>query len=391
MAVTVQEVMNLVGDYTSASTGNVDTEQQIRQINQAIAYLQRKGGLPSDEKIQSFYFTDDQFFYSCATDFMEEIKLLYNNPDYNTKDKEWEFRDYQNLMGQTGEAPNRLLWSITTVNGLKQVMLLGSNINSGTLIEEFDQVGDWVASGDASGLTRDALQKKVGDASLSFDITSSSGLATLTDATVSLDVKSLFENHGYFKLWVWMSSIAVDGWILKLYVDNSNYWTITETDFDDAAAFSTGLNAWKKIGFPMDNAVKTGTPTIDQTITKMVIQVDLGAGLTSAVDFRVDHLFTAIPDYMDLIYRSSYKGKNATGTSLTTLTDVTDTIMVGDFFADFDDLIARRAALNLWPALRGDKEFYAMYKEEFKEFLRDAYMRFPRRRTNKYPVTRLRR
>ena len=91
------------------------------------------------------------------------------------------------------------------------------------------------------------------------------------------------------------------------------------------------------------------------------------------------------------IYRTTTKGTNAAGTAISTFSEVTDVIGVTTLFPDILDLIARRAALNLWPQLRNDKEWYAAYKEELREFMNDVGKRFPRKRTNAFLPTRLRR
>ena len=392
MSSTANDALLLISDYTASSTGQNNQPAQLRALTQAVAYFQRKLALPSDEKIHSFYFSDDQFFYAVPTGFEEELDILYNDSTLNIAEREWIFTEYSDLLKRSGVSPGNNKWSFTTINGSRQIVLIGENVNHGEVIDDLDTVGTWVASGDASGLAVDALIKKAGNASLSFDITNSTGLATLTRTGMTLDVESLFNNHGYFKFWTYMTAVTnVDSFILKLYVDNSNYWTITETDFDDAGAFSTGLNAWKKVGFPLDNVVKTGSPLITQDVTKISITVDLGAGFTSAADFRVDHLFTSNPDLLDLVYRSSYKGANANGTSLTAFTAVTDTIAICDYSEQFLDLIARRAAMQLWPSLRADQGWYQLYQSDMKEMMRDWGMRYPRRRNPKTHDTKLRR
>lgn len=385
----VQDILDLVSDHISANTGQVNQERQIRQITQAVKYFKRKINLPSDDGLYSFLFGDDQFFYPVPIDYEEEGDIIYDNPDYNISVREWEFQEYSLLLKRTGAHPIKNQWSTTTINGSNQLMLVGSNVRSGSLIESFDTVGNWVASGDASGLAQDLLQKKYGDASLSFDIVNSTGFATLTNASESLDVQSLFENHAYFKLWTWMSDANIDNVILRLFVDNSNYWTITEDNLDDGSPFSA--DAWKKIGFPLDNAVKTGSPGISSKVTKIQISFDLGVGFTSAIDFRVDQLFTSIPDEMNLIYKTAYVGATETEESITKFTLPTDTVRICDYSSVFDDLIARRAALSLFPGLRGDINFYQVYQSEMKDVVRDWGLRFPKKRNSRFLPTKLRR
>lgn len=387
MSVTVQDVLNLVEDYAGANTGQVDVSRKIRQISNSLSYFQRKGLLPNNEGIYSFYFSDDQFFYAVPTNFMEEMELLYNNPALNVQGREWEFEEYSRLLKRTGSPASKNKWSFTTINGTRQLVLLGSNFLKGILIDDMEEVGTWVVQGDASALAVDSLDFKVGDASLSFAVSAvSSGFAGINDPSVSLDLQTLFEKHGYIKYWVKLPSAAIDAIRLRIYTSNTKYWTITATANDDGTPFVA--NIWSKIGWAFDSAVKTSTPLITDDIVKIEIEVDLGAAFTTGT-FRFDQIFSTIPDYMDLFYRSNAKGTNAAGTALQTLTAVTDVIGVCELFPDFDDLIARRAAINLWPQLRADKDFMVMYKEELKEMMRDIGMRFPRKRTNKFLPTRL--
>lgn len=386
---TIQDILNLVGDHISANTGQVDQTRQIRQITQSVKYFKRKLNLPSDERISSFLFSDDQFFFPTPEDYEEEGDLVYHDPLYNIAEREWDFQEYSGLLKRTGNAPAKNQWSTTTINGLNQLMLIGDNIKTGSTIETFDAVGNWTATGDASSLEQDLLQKKVGDGSLKFDIVNSTGTATLQNASESLDVKSLFESHGYFKLWSWMTDDNIDAVILKLFNNNSNYWTITESLLDDGTAFAE--NQWQKIGFALDDAIETGAPNIASAVTKIQISFDLGVGFTSAADFRVDQLFTSIPDYLDLIYKSTYVGANAAGTPITKFGAVTDTVRICDYSELFEDIIARRAALILFPGLRADVNFYQIYQSELKDITRDWGMRFPKKRNNRYLSTKLKR
>jgi len=387
MSLTVQDVINLVDDYASSQTGQVDLARKLRQIGTSVEYFQRKGLLPNNESIDSFYFNDDQFFYAAPSDFMEEIDILYNNPDYNTASREWEFMEYSKILKRTGSARNSNKWSFTTINGSNQLVLFGQNIQRGSVIDTMEEVGMWVVQGDASSLELDNLDFKVGDGCLSFDVTAfSSGLAGINDPSVSLDFETLFEKHGYVKCWMKMPSASIDAIRLRLYTSATKYWTITATTTDDGSAFAA--STWQKIGWALDNAVKTSTPLITETITKIEIEVDLGAAVTGS-NFRIDHIFTTVPDYLNLLYRSNVKGTTSAGANLTAFTAVTDIIGVSTLFPDIVDLIAKRVALQLWPQLRNDKEWYVAYQADLKEMARDVGMRFPRKRTNKFVNTRL--
>lgn len=379
MSITLQNISDQVGDYLgNYTTSMADPGAKFRAINRSIEFLKRRLGLPSDETIQTIDFTEDQFFYDLNDDFDEQLQLLYHNPMLNTPDKEWEWFPYSELLQRTGDSSALFKWSLTTINGKNQLVMVGQNLSRSVLIESFDNIGDWVASGDASALTRDALQKYNGDASLSFTATRSSGTATLKKSTYALDVQDWFEKHAILKLWNRIPNTNITNVILRLYNDNSNYWTITETALDDGTVFAA--NDWKKLGFPLDDAVQSGSPDITSNVTKIEIDFTLAVGFTTGT-IRVDDLFAGIPDSMDLIYITRNKGTDTTGvTAKNLLTVGSDILRIGEYFDNYLDLIAKKAALILMPQLKGDLDYWSALKNEFKDDLRDASRAFPRKR-----------
>lgn len=379
MSVTLQNVLNYtndeIGNYT---TGNVNNDVKIRAINRAIEWVKRNLGLPTDEKIQTFWFSADQIFYDLNSDFDESLQLLYNDRNLNTPGSRWEYRTYPEIFERTGSARQNL-FSITNVNGTKQLVVHGYNRFGSQTILTLDSDDNWTADDDASNIAVDTNQKYEGTGSLSFDITNATGVASIYNDNVNFDLESLFERHGYIKLWAYMTDNDIDDIAVKLFTDASNYYTITATEADDGTAFAE--NEWQKIGFAADDAVATGSPDPSQ-ITKIQIEFDLGSGFTSAADFRVDQVFTAYPDKMDFIYYSSIKGTDSTGTTnKTTLTDVTDILSISGQYEDLAEPIAQRAAVLLWPQLKGDKEQYLILKNELKENMKSFARRWPRKRT----------
>lgn len=244
---TVQDILDQVGDYSgNYHTGTEDPNAKIRAVNRSIEYMKRRLGLPSDETIQSFYFSADQIFYPVNSDFDESIQLLYNDYSLNTTDREWNFYSYPEVLKISGQ-PRNPRYSFTTINGLKQLVMLGSNVRKGNVLFPFDSIDGWTAEDDASNLTVDTIQKYNGSASLAFDISNSSGTATLQKTGLSLDLKDLFENHGRIKYWAWMTDNNIDDITLKLMTDATNYYSITASLADDGTAFSE--NEWFKVGF----------------------------------------------------------------------------------------------------------------------------------------------
>lgn len=367
-------VQDYIGNY---STGTLKQDVRYRAINRAIEYCRRLLGIPADEDIHTFWYTEDQFFYDLPSSFREALFVQYNNKLSNTLDNKWDYFDYPHvLQGLGGVRQNR--WSVTHINGKKQLVMAGYNGIQGRTLLTMDSTTNWTASDDASGLTTDTNVKYEGAASLSFDITNSAGVATLTRTGLNLDLKELFERNGFLKFLVYMTDKTIDSIAIKLQSSSGNYYTLTATIADDGTAFAEDV--WQKIGFHTINAVQTGTVDLTK-ITQVSIEFDLGSSFVSAADFRIDKLFAAYPEKMDLVHLINTKGTDATGvTSKSELSVDTDILYYSGDYDEYTDLIAQRAALVLWPQLRGDKEAMLILKQEFNTNLKSFARAFPRKR-----------
>lgn len=378
MSTTLQDVILLTQDYVgNYGTGANRIEIIHRAINRSIEYNKRMVGLPNDESIYSFYFSADQFFYDLPANVIEPLYLTYNKKTSNNRANRFEYFNYPDVLQGIGNA-NERKWSMANINGKKQLIISARNEYSGQLIFSLDDITNWTASDDASDLSSDTNQKYQGTASIAFDITNSAGYATLTFTGLNLDIDALFERYGFIKLYTYMTDNNIDAVTLRLQSSAGNYHTITVTLADDGTAFAQ--DEWQKIGFDTQDSVITGTPD-NTSITQISIEFELGLGFTSAADFRIDNIFTSYPDKLDLIYLSNVKGTDTTGaTEKTTLDNPTDILWYSDDYDDFTDLIAQRAAINLWPHLKGDKEQFMLLKNDYKENLKSFARRYPRKR-----------
>lgn len=378
MTTTLQDVDILTKDYVgNYTTGTLRDSVRYRAINRSIEYCRRILGIPADEDIYSFWFTEDQIFYDLPSTLREVLYLKYNNKDANTIHNVWEYFDYPHvLQGAGGKRRNR--WSFTHINGKKQLVMVGYNSLQGQTILPMDNTTDTTAEDDASGLVTDSVIKYQGSASLAFDITNSAGVATISFTGLNIDLDELFKRHGFLKFFAYMTDNDIDSIALKLQSSSGNYYTITTTVADDGSAFA--LDEWQKIGFHTDDALATGTPDLTG-ITQIDIEFDLGAGFVSAADFRIDNLFSAFAEKMDLYHLINTKGTDSTGaTAKTELNQPDDILYYSDDYDEYTDLIAQRAALTLWPQLRGDKEQYMLQKREFNENVKTFARAWPRRR-----------
>ena len=389
MSTLLSDIDVLTQDYVgNYSTGTTKDDIRYRAINRSIEFNKRMVGLPNDEEIYSFYFSADQLFYDLPSKVSEALYLMYNNKLANTRGNQFEYFNYPEILQGAGNTPANK-WSLTGINGKKQLIISASNKYGGVTLFNLDTIAEWAASDDASGLAVDSTFKYSGAGSMSFDITDSAGVATLTATGLNLDLQDLFDKYGFIKMQSWMTDNDIDDISLKLQSSSGNYYTITITLADDGTAFIQ--DDWQKLGFDTQNAVATGTPDLT-AITQISIEYTLGASFTSATDFRLDSIFTTYPDKMDLIHLSNIKGYAADGvTEKTTLDTATDILYYSDDYDDFTDLIAQRAAINLWPQLLGDKEAYQLLKNDYKTNLKSFARRWPRKRVQGSFRTSLRR
>jgi hypothetical protein len=376
--VILSDVLTLTNDYLgNASTGTIDDSMRIRAINRSVEYIKRNLSIPGDETTQTIWYSQDQFFYDLDTDVDELLTLRYADERLNNNASRFEPTPYPEILQRSG-MDKRNQFGITHINGAKQIVISGYNRYGGVTIDEISAVGDWTDEADASGIALDVDQAYDTNGSLSFDISNSTGTAALQDATVSLDIDSLRQRHGFVKLRTRLSSANIDGMALKLYTDDSNYYTITVTETDAGEDFTA--NEWLLIGFAMDDAVATGSPT-DTDINKIRVEWDLGSGFTTATDFRMDTIYTIIPDELELTFYSNYKGTNAAGTSIQTLSTTSDILSISGHGEDLIDVIAQRAAISLWPQQQGDQNALMELKRDFRENMKGYAKRWPRKRT----------
>ena len=128
------------------------------------------------------------------------------------------------------------------------------------------------------------------------------------------------------------------------------------------------VNAWSWLDFPLSSVVTTGTP--DGTSITQIQVIFNHANTVSLANLRVDYLYIVTPDYLTCSYYSFYKGTASDGvTKKVFLDDDSDICSFGSIAPALIGLISMNAAIRLFPQLRGDENFFNMYRAEEKETL----------------------
>lgn len=409
----LQPIFQMTQDYTSNyTTGNIDTSQRLRAINRAIEDIHRVLGLTCDEAIFNFQYTQDNMFTNLPIDYDEPILLYYVNNNYNQGGQSgWQWNQYTRLLQGMGvgsglgwgngyplSAYGQKWFSSTNINGSKQLIQIGSNILQGAILNPYNSTALTTTTGDATTLAVDNNVYVNGGGSLSFTInpTLAHGYGgILTTGFGFMSVQQALQQNGIYKVYSWLPTTAISSVELILTSSTGNYYTFSATTNDDGTPFvnSTLNSIWNRTQFQWGLVSITGSPN-SQQITSYEIRYVEGAGFGSSPIpyFRIDDFYLCYPDNMNLVYYSQYKGTAADGVTkkiiLDTLTDLPNFMQ---FYPDFINMVALRAAYILMPQLSGDENFMKMYNDDYQLQLKDWGKVYPRKRSVNLGQTQLRR
>lgn len=392
----------MVNDYiTNYSVGNIDTTNRFRAINRAMEEVHRRLGLTCDETIFNFLYSQDNMFTNLPVDYDEPILLYYVNQNYNQGGQSgWKWNKYTTILQNSGIGGNggwglgypqgiygQKMFSSTNMNGLKQLIQLGSNVIQGNMINPFNSLNLLSTTGDATTLAVDNNVYVNGGGSISFTINPTLGhgyAGLLTSGFGIMSVQQAIQASGINKCYSWLPTTNISAIELIMTSSTGNYYTFSATMQDNGTPFVVStLNAlWNRTAFPWSTVSITGSPN-SQEITSYEIRYIEGAGFgTSPIPlFRINDLYTAFPDNMNLVFYSQYKGTDSTGAVKKIILDsLSDKPTFMQFFPDFINIIALKAAYILMPQLSGDKDFMSMYKADYTDVMNDLGKIYIRKR-----------
>jgi hypothetical protein len=388
--VTLKDLLDQIDDNCqNFDVTTIDRGNKVRAANRAIESVKRKLGLPSDKDTFDFYYFQDKNFYDTPSAFGEFIQLYYATPDLvfnfpsnpNTAARRWNLYRDTEILRSSGNYPisNRIAW--TGQNGLSQLLLSGRNLMQPNSINALDTTVGLTFSSDVSNAVADNNVKVTGSASVKFDIA-----LGLTETTVTMtgnwNIQQLFNNHSAYRLYVDFpigSTQYFDTVDLHLQTSVGNYYTISTALQVDGTVWNE--NEWSLLGFPLDNASTVGTPD-SQMITSMVIVFKHSSLFAAFNNLRINYFYQVTPDLLTCSYWSQYKGTDSTGAVQKIILDQdSDICSFGDIAPDLIDPIALKAALRLFPQLRGEQSFWQMYKSEYTDTLSQLGKTFPRGRS----------
>lgn len=394
--ITLKPAFDQMNDYIANYTvGSVDTAQRIRALNRAIEDIHRALGLTSDETIFPFQYLQNSIYTSLPIDYDEPIALVYQNPKYNLPGHGWTWQLYTYLLKNSGVSTrtNQKFFGSTNINGSKQLIQSGSNIKQASIINPFNTINLVSTTGDATNLAVDnnVWINTGGSLSFTIDPTKGFGYAGIKVSGFGImNVQEALLNNGVYGVYSYLKSSAISK-IELIMTSASGSYTFSATTQSSALPFA--INTWNQTNHPWTLVSISGSPD-SQNITSYEFRYTEGVGFGAVAIpyFRIDDFFLQFPDDMNLIYYSQYKGTDSTGATKKIMLDSLDdkpTFM--QFFPDFLNMVALRAAYILLPQLSGDKEFIAMYRRDYIEQMKELGKIYPRKRCVNLGQTQLRR
>lgn len=367
-------VQDLLQNY---SITTIDQANVYRAVNRGIEYVQRRLGLPSDTVITPFWFYEDLMFYDCATAFNELIGIYYNtttitpptDPNY-FRNKWFIFKDIE-LLKNSGRYTGQNRVAFTTINGKNQLLMVGKNRNPGQLINAFNSTTGLTFSSSITGATIDSNVYYAGGASVAFNVGSGESASTIS-FTGGWNIQQLLNQNGTFRLLLDFPSGTTSDFSsvqIELISSVGNYYSISTTEQFDGSAWANGTG-WSKLGFNLANATTVGSP-VSTGITQINVILNHSNTFSPVSNMRINAMTSILPDYLNCMSYTAYKGTDKTGVTQKVILDTgSDILAFGNYAYDLIYVIAMRAALIGWPQLRGDINFWQMYKADFEDVMK---------------------
>jgi hypothetical protein len=383
-----QQTNDYISNYTD---GNIDEGNRLRAINRAIEDLHRCLGLTCDETEMSFLYSQTNPYTSLPEDFDEPILLYYQNSNYNRGSQAgWKWAKYTEILlnnsgyflGNPQGIYGQKTFSTTNVKGGKKLLQLGLNMLPGSIVNAFNTINLVSGTGDATELAVDTNFYANGGASVSFTIdpTLGNGYAgILVSGFGIMNVQTALRALGIYQVLSWLQTTEISNIQLVMYSENGSF-TFNATTKPDGTAFTT--DSFIPTQYPWKDVVISGNPD-SQAITSYEFKYYEGASFgSSAIPyFRINDFSLSFPDVMNLVYYSQYKGTSADGlTKKIILDNLSDLPNFMQYYPDFLNMVALRAAYILIPQTSMSKEFMTTYRRDYLEQMRDYGRIYPRKR-----------
>ena len=208
-------------------------------------------------------------------------------------------------------------FAIEFINGAK-TLRLSKELTARTVLHRADSLtleGTVTLGGDASNASIDTLDYISGNGSIKFDLSGSTGQATITIALdTAIDLSDLLDLGALFE-WLKFPTVSrLTSVQLKYGSSDSVYWHETATAAHDRSFTSAGDNAWMLLRHEWADASESGSPDEDDAeaidYLQIVINYTAGAALSNV---KLDNITAALGEAWETVYYSNRLFTDSTG------------------------------------------------------------------------------
>jgi len=280
------------------------------------------------------------------------------------------------------------IFSVDTILGDRFLLVKRSGAGASKLVHDMSTLtgnGTWAAAGssDATNLTADTVTKKLGNASINFDIdVSASGndYAAIENSTMTAVDLSSMADAGVLFFWVYIPDVTNVTSVLARWGSGSgDYYENSVTTSYNGQSFRNG---WNRVGIAWEGSTATGTP-VDTAIDFLHLRVVYSVSQADDTDLRIDEVRMETPDELEIPYYSTRFCKSTDNSLQDNFTANDDETLLED--EDDDVLFWYALADALWIKDRFTERQEALRQHEIAlDKLRARYMSERKREVVRY-------
>jgi len=356
MATTVEKIQDSTNQYIGDTTTNsVSANDRLRAITEAVRQMYNDFEFDFSNRTLTLDYYDTINYYEISTDapdFTVPAELRRSKED-NTE--AFTRNSGRTLAVEIAQGRSDIIDFAIETKNFKQYLVINHTSKYGSIpIHNCDSLtanGTWTAdvtTSDAENLTIDTVEKKVGTASLNFDLDVSQSannrvtIAVTDMAEVDLEAH---EDLSAIIAWVYIPDVTYTSSVTLYWGTSSTvYWSAAATTDAFGADFADG---WNRILVEWSDATETGSPDASE-IDYFRVDINYTASQGDDTDYRVDDIISVRPEEMQLIYQSNYVGVDDSGDYLTEFTSTNDIPLYSGVYDYFDVYVSHKSAAILF-------------------------------------------
>jgi len=351
MATTVSSIQSSVNQYIrDTSTDSISANDRLRAISEAVKKLATEVAFDYQKRTLTIPYLDtinDYNITALAPDLGDVADMYFASGSRQLNFSRKNPREIRSDIDNGEEIPS---FAIDIDNG-DTILYINHTSKYGSKIlhscESLTDNGTWTAdttNGDATNLTEDSVEYKVGNGSINFDIDVSqtaNNKAVIYNSDMTAIDLSDDEDLSSALLWVYIPDTTYTSSVTLYWGSSTSaYWFGTATTDYMGNAFSDG---WNRIKVDWSDTTAVGTPD-SSAIDYLQVDINFTASQGDDTDYRINDFRMARPENITLQYHSEYIGTSSAGVYLSDFTATSDIPIYSGVYDNFNVYVAHEAA-----------------------------------------------